>query len=124
MTSAEKINSLAEEVHENNKKWWVDLETGQPVERNVGEMLMLCVSELAEAMEGHRKNLMDDKLPHRTMLEVEMADCLIRILDMSAGSELTWVGRFRRRWPTTLPARTTRARSALNQTGRNTEEDR
>jgi hypothetical protein len=42
---------------------------------------MLMVSELAEAMEGHRKGLMDDKLPHRTALEVELADCLIRILD-------------------------------------------
>lgn len=65
--------------------WWTDLETGQPKKPNVGELLMLCVSELAEAMEGHRKNLMDDKLPHRKMVEVELADCVIRCFDMAGG---------------------------------------
>jgi NTP pyrophosphatase (non-canonical NTP hydrolase) len=45
--------------------------------------LMLIVSELAEAMEGHRKNLMDDKLPHRKMQEVEIADAAIRIFDLA-----------------------------------------
>jgi len=44
---------------------------------------MLVVSELAEAMEGDRKNLPDDKLPHRPMREVELADALIRIFDMA-----------------------------------------
>jgi NTP pyrophosphatase (non-canonical NTP hydrolase) len=63
--------------------WWTDLETGQPKERNVGELLMLIVSEVAEGMEGHRKNLMDDKLPHRSMLEVELADAVIRIGDLA-----------------------------------------
>lgn len=64
-----------------NDKWWHDPHTGDRVERNVGELLMLMVSELAEAMEGHRKNLMDTHLPHRKMFEVELADCLIRICD-------------------------------------------
>lgn len=32
-------------------------------------------------MEGMRKNLMDDHLPHRKMVEVELADAMIRILD-------------------------------------------
>lgn len=41
-------------------------------------------SELSEAMEGERKDLMDDKLPHRKMAEVELADCLIRIFDYAA----------------------------------------
>jgi len=47
--------------------WWTDLVTGQSTIgiRNKPEMLMLMVSELAEAMEGLRKNLRDDKLPHR-----------------------------------------------------------
>jgi NTP pyrophosphatase (non-canonical NTP hydrolase) len=88
------LNQICAEVHEANKQWWVDLETGQPKERNLGEMLMLCVSELAEAMEGHRKNLPDDKLPHRPMLEVELADCLIRILDLAAGKGLDLGGAF------------------------------
>ena len=54
-------------------------------ERNVVELLMLVVSELAEAMEGHRKGLPDDKLAHRSMIEVELAEALIRILDMAEG---------------------------------------
>ncbi len=45
---------------------------------------MLAVSELAEAMKGHRQDLMDDKLPHRKMFEVELADALIRIFDTAA----------------------------------------
>ena len=48
-------------------------------------MLCLIHSEISEAMEGHRKNLMDDKLPHRSMLEVELADAVIRICDMAGG---------------------------------------
>lgn len=67
--------------------WWTDLHTGESLlgKRNVPEMLMLIVSEIAEGMEGHRKKLMDDKLPHRPMLEVELADAVIRIADL-AGS--------------------------------------
>ena len=44
---------------------------------------MLAVSELAEAMEGARKGLKDDKLPDCEMLEVELADCAIRVFDLA-----------------------------------------
>jgi NTP pyrophosphatase (non-canonical NTP hydrolase) len=63
--------------------WHHDPATGQPIERNVGEMLMLMVSEIGEAMEAHRKSLMDDKLPHRLGIEVELADAFIRICDFA-----------------------------------------
>lgn len=66
----EALNLIASEIRELNQKWWVNIKTGGVLDRNVGELLMLCVSELSEAMEGHRKNLMDDKLPHRRMFEV------------------------------------------------------
>lgn len=51
---------------------------------------MLAVSELAEAMEGVRKSkpgapLMDDKLPNRPMVEVELGDTVIRLVDSSTG---------------------------------------
>lgn len=36
-------------------------------------------------MEGERRNLPDDKLPHRRMAEVELADAMIRILDYACG---------------------------------------
>ncbi len=61
--------------------WHTDLKTGLPKVHNKAERLMLIVSELAEAMEGLRKDLMDDKLPHRKMHEVELADAVIRCFD-------------------------------------------
>jgi NTP pyrophosphatase (non-canonical NTP hydrolase) len=82
---ATAFNEKAEEVHKLNKKWWVNIKTGEPLDRNRGEMLMLMVSEIAEAMEGDRKGLQDDHLPGRKMVEVELADCVIRILDYAAG---------------------------------------
>lgn len=74
------LNEYAAECHKANRKWWVD-ESGNPILRNKGELLMLIVSEVVEAMEGERKGLMDDKLPHRRMAEVELADTLIRVFD-------------------------------------------
>jgi hypothetical protein len=75
------FNELAAEIHSANHQWWHDPVTGARLQRNKGELLMLVVSEIAEAMEGERKDLMDDHLPHRKMAEVEFADTLIRILD-------------------------------------------
>jgi NTP pyrophosphatase (non-canonical NTP hydrolase) len=75
------LNRLARECHAANQTWWHDPRTGERLNRNKGELLMLIVSEISEAMEGERKSLMDDKLPHRQMAEVELADALIRIFD-------------------------------------------
>jgi NTP pyrophosphatase (non-canonical NTP hydrolase) len=94
MNRADAINVLVTEVHKANAKWWVDVNTLEPKKRNVGELLMLCVSELAEAMEGDRKNLQDDKLPHRKMLEVELVDCIIRIFDLCGGLGLDLGGAY------------------------------
>lgn len=70
------INDLQKQIHAQNVEmgWW-----SKPREK--GTLLMLVVSEIAEAMEGERKDLMDDHLPHRKMAEVELADAVIRILD-------------------------------------------
>ena len=79
------FNERAAIVHKNNEKWWVDLNTLERIERNKGEMLMLVLTELAEAAEGIRKGLNDDHLPHRPMAEVELADAEIRLLDFAGG---------------------------------------
>lgn len=79
------LNELSKQVHAANIKWWQNLDTGEPIKRNKGELLCLIHSEISEAMEGERKDLMDDKLPHRKMAEVELVDALIRILDYAAG---------------------------------------
>lgn len=78
---ASPLNTLCRDCHTENLHWWHNPATGERLIRNKGEMLMLMVSEISEAMEGERKNLMDDKLPHRKMAEVELADVLIRIFD-------------------------------------------
>lgn len=88
------INLLCKEVHEENSKWWINLNTGEPIDRNVGEMLCLVHSEISEALEGHRKGLMDVHLPHRPMIEVELADAIIRIFDIAAGLKLDLGGAY------------------------------
>lgn len=90
-----QLAGMCQFVRKRNEKWWRDLHTNEPITRNVGELLMLVVSEIAEGMEGHRKNLMDDKLPDRPMLEVELADALIRIMDIAGGLNLDLAGAFR-----------------------------
>lgn len=89
------LNDYVQEAHQANMKWWVSMEDGEtPLQRNKGELLMLMVSELSEAMEGERRDLMDDKLPHRKMAEVELADCLIRIFDYAGGFSYDLEGAF------------------------------
>ena len=65
--------------------------TGKPIAAEgpiVGQKMMLIVSEVSEAMEGHRKGLMDDHLRHRRMIEVELADATIRIFDLAGAMNL------------------------------------
>ena len=77
------LNGLATDIHQENVDagWWTDLKTGKPLLRNKGELIALMHSELSECLEGVRKGCPDDKLPHRRMEEVELADVIIRICD-------------------------------------------
>lgn len=69
--------------------WW--LNTSQDT---VPAKLCLIHSEISEAMEGVRKDLYDDHLPHRKMVEVELADAMIRLFDLAGYLNLDLEGAY------------------------------
>jgi NTP pyrophosphatase (non-canonical NTP hydrolase) len=88
------LNAYAAAAHGANRQWWKDPITGEPIERNKGELIALMHSELSEALEGIRKGLPDDHLPHRSGEEVELVDLLIRVFDYAGGFGLDLQGAF------------------------------
>ena len=91
---AEQINAMAVLCRIENDRWWHDPKTGIKLDRDPGRLFMLMVTELAEGYEGIRKDQMDTHLPHRKMVEVELADCIIRMLDYAGEHGLDVGGAF------------------------------
>lgn len=79
----ESMNKTVEWCHSaaTTAGWWNGVDVLAP--NVVPAKLCLIHSEISEAMEGDRKNLMDDHLPARKMIEVELADAVIRICDLA-----------------------------------------
>ena len=80
------LREYAEHVHELNHRWWYDKD-GKKLQLNFGERMQLILSEIAEAMEGYRKDLDDDHLPWYKSIHVELADGVIRLLDCAGAYE-------------------------------------
>lgn len=75
--------------------WWKkpDGTAIDPNDPNVfGTKMALIHSEVSEALEGGRKNKMDDHLKHRKAVEVELADAVIRIFDTGGAMQLDIAG--------------------------------
>ncbi len=111
------LRTLAADIHASNiaAGWWKQTRlpdenihpgaapTMLTLPRNVGELLALIHSEISEADVGFDADLMDDKLPHRRMTEVELADVSICVLDMLGFYAPKWVQDDRDSGPLALP---------------------
>jgi len=87
------LNCMAKQIYDNNFSvgWWTEEDenlTGKERITLIASKLALIHSEVSEALEGIRKDLPDDHLPHRHMGEVELADTIIRILDLAGYMKL------------------------------------
>lgn len=89
--NAKSITDQSKEIHRENVEagWWDDPPWFDPeagvslVDVLAPVKIALIHSEVSEGLEGARKDLMDDHLPHRKMEEVELADAMIRIMDLA-----------------------------------------
>lgn len=107
----EALNALRDLYHNNSLEagWWDQLSEVKIALMNsdvsdpeglcktvekwfLATKIALIHSEVSEMMEGLRKGLTDDHLPHRSMEEVEGSDILIRLFDYAGFQDLDLSG--------------------------------
>lgn len=81
------FRELQKQLHKDSfdKGWWHTPE-GEDLRKHpftFPTKAMLIVTEVAEAIEGDRKDVMDDHLPQYSMRAVELADAQIRLMDLA-----------------------------------------
>lgn len=84
----EILNEMSSLCRGAAERWYHDPLTGERIFLNKGERFALMHSELSEAFEGERKDMMDKHLPNRRAVEVELADLLIRVFDYAGEYKL------------------------------------
>lgn len=79
------INALVKHcgAEETANGWRHDPATGEELTHNLDRSICLIHNEVSEAYEGIRKDKMDDHLPHRKAVEVELADALHRVFNFA-----------------------------------------
>jgi len=92
----EAFHAIARLCHETSalKGFWKSEDRGGPTtyEVDVPKRIALLHTEVSEAFEGYRSDLADDHLPDESMFSVELADVIIRIMDMSIAMNLNVEG--------------------------------
>lgn len=87
---------LQADIHRNAYEhgWWNNRDGDYDTDsRNRTECVALAMTELAEAIEARRKGSpVDEHCPEFGNEEIELADCIIRILDYAAAFDLDVVG--------------------------------
>lgn len=80
------FNEISAKLYPANvaKGWW---NNGQEC---LFQKLQLTSTEVAEGTEGLRKDLLDTHLKHRPMIEVELADGIVRMMDMAGHAVWTY----------------------------------